>query len=150
VAGVAHQRIHGTTARQPAAMLAEERARLTPPRPTAIFVPLLEEERRVSRDGYVCYGGSRYGVPWRYSGRAVTVRADELTVEIRDGDRVVARHPRALLRGMTLSLPGQYQGVPLNGSGRPQPALAMQVAGPEVEVRSLRVYEAVLAGGEAW
>jgi len=150
VAGVAHQRIHGTTARRPAAMLAEERARLTPPRPAVVFASLLEEERRVSRDGYVCYGGSRYGVPWRFSGRTVTVRADDLTVEIRDGDRVVARHPRALLPGLTLSLPGQYQGIPLRGSGRPQPALATQLAGPEVEVRSLRVYEAVLAGGEAW
>jgi hypothetical protein len=111
---------------------------------------MLEEQRRGSRDGYVCYGGSRYGVPWRFSGRTVTVRADDLTVEIRDGDRVVARHPRALLPGLTLSLPGQYQGIPLSGSGRPQPALATQLAGPEVEVRSLRVYEAVLAGGEAW
>lgn len=149
VAEVAHQRIHGTTGRPPGALLAEERARLTPLRPAAVFASLFEEERRVSRDGYLSYGGSRYGVPWRYSGRTVTVRADELTVEIRDGDRVVARHPRALLPGMTLPLPGQYQGAPLGGSSRPQPALAMQVAGPEVEVRSLRVYQALLAGGEA-
>ncbi len=149
VAEVAQRRVHGTTGRPPAALLAEERAHLTPLRPAVVFAPLLQEERRVSRDGYVHYGGSRYGVPWRYSGRYVAVHADGATVEIRDGNQVLARHPRALLPGLTLSVPGQYQGVPLKGPGRPQAPLAVQVAGPEVEVRSLRVYEALLAGGEA-
>lgn len=149
VAEVAHQRVHGTTGRRPAELLAEERPHLTPLRTTAAFAPLLQEERRVSRDGYVSYGSSRYGVPWRYSGRYVAVHASETEVEIRDGDRVIARHPRALLPGMTLPLPGQYQGAPLGGASRPCPPLAVQIAGPDVEVRSLRVYEALLAGAEA-
>ena len=67
-------------------------------------------------------------------------------MEIRDGDRVIARHPRALLPGLTVPLPGQDAGVPLGGTSRPRPAVALQVAGPDVEVRSLRVYEALLAG----
>ena len=146
VAEVAHQRTHGTTGRRPAEMLQEEQAHLAPLRPPAVFADLLVEERRVSRDGYVSYGGSRYGVPWRYAGRYVSVQADEVTVEIRDGDRVIARHPRALLPGLTVPLPGQYAGVPLGGTSRPRPAVALQVAGPDVEVRSLRVYEALLAG----
>lgn len=50
---------------------------------------------------------------------------------------------------MTLPLPGQYQGAPLGGASRPCPPLAVQIAGPDVEVRSLRVYEALLAGAEA-
>src|SRR5690606_34209993 len=146
VAEVAHQRIHGTTGRRPAEMLQEEQAHLAPLRPSAVFADLLVEERRVSRDGYVSYGGSRYGVPWRYAGRYVSVHAGEATVEIRDGDQVMARHPRALLPGITVPLPGQYAGVPLGGTGRPRPAVALQVAGPDVEVRSLRVYEALLVG----
>lgn len=57
VAEVAHQRLHGTTGRRPAELLAAEQGRLTPLRPMAVFAPLLLEERRVSRDGYVQYGG---------------------------------------------------------------------------------------------
>src|SRR5690606_21966588 len=130
VAEVAHRRTHGTTGRRPAEMLQEEQAHLAPLRPPAVFADLLVEERRVSRDGYVSYGGSRYGVPWRYAGRYVSVQADEVTVEIRDGDRVIARHPRALLPGLTVPLPGQDAGVPLGGTSRPRPAVALQVAGP--------------------
>lgn len=111
-----------------------------------VFAGLLVEERRVSRDGYVSYGGSRYGVPWRYAGRYVSVHAGEATVELRDGDQVIVRHPRALLAGTTVPLPGQYAGAPLGGTGRRQPPMALQVTGPDVEVRSLRVYEALLTG----
>ena len=146
VAEVAHQRIHGTTGRRPAELLREEQPLLSPLRPATVLTPLLYEERRVSRDGRVSYGGSQYEVPWRYSGRYVSVVATETTMEIRDGDQVIARHARALLPGMIVRLPGQYDGAPLGGTSRPRRPLALQVAGPDVEVRSLRVYEALLAG----
>ncbi|HCC33085.1 MAG TPA: IS21 family transposase, partial [Clostridiales bacterium] len=148
VAGVAHQRVHGTTGRKPAEMLAEERQHLPPLRPQGIFAPLLCEERPVGRDGFVAYGGSRYAVPWQYSGRYVAVHATQTTVEIREGEHCLARHPRALVPGMTLSITGQYDGAPLQGPGRPRQALALQVAGPQVERRSLGVYESLLAGGD--
>ncbi|GAB6876601.1 IS21 family transposase [Thermaerobacter litoralis] len=148
VAEVANRRIHGTTGQRPADRLVEEQAHLTPLRPLAAFTPLLHEERQVSRDGYVQYAGSRYGVPWRYSGRYVTVFATETEVEIRDGDRVIARHPRALLPGLTIPLPGQYHGLALGGPQRPEPPQGEQVVGPVVQRRSLQVYEDLLRAGE--
>src|SRR5690606_10502435 len=147
IAGAAHQRSHGTTGFKPAQRLMEEQSLLLPLRPVAAFASLLHEERRVSRDGYVSYGGSHYGVPWRYSGRYVTISASETMVEIRDGDTVIARHPRALLPGTRVNLPGQYKDIPLGGTSRRHPPLALQVAGPDVQVRSLQVYEALLSGG---
>ena len=42
-------------------MLAEEHLRPVPNR--ALLASFLSEERKVSRDGFVSFGGSRYGVP---------------------------------------------------------------------------------------
>ena len=40
------------------------------------------EARSVSKDGFISYDGVRYGVPWEYSGRQVTVRAIKNKIEI--------------------------------------------------------------------
>ena len=95
----------------------------------------------VSRDAFVSFEGNRCAVPWRYAGRHVAVNASAAHVEIRDGNELVAVHARGLVTGLTMPLPGQYDGAPLGGAGQARRALGRQLAGPEVERRSLQVYE---------
>ncbi len=68
---VANQRIHGTTHTQIMAAWQAERTSLTaldgrPPYPFAD-----EELRKVARDAFVSWNGSRYSVPGQYAGREV-------------------------------------------------------------------------------
>jgi transposase len=146
VAGVANVRDHGTLKRRPIDLLAEERSHLLPLKATSAFAGLLAEERKVGRDAFVAFEGSRYAVPWRFAGRHVSVAATEAHVEIRDGRDLVVVHPRGLVPGLTLPLASQYAGAPMAGATRPGRALSRQVLGPEVERRSLAIYDAIGGG----
>ena len=84
--GVANQRTHGATGRPPRAMLAEELVHLGPIPERSGLAPYLWEDRRVSRDGYVNWEGSRYGVPWQWSGATVQVGQRLGMVEVWGGD----------------------------------------------------------------
>ena len=62
--GVANRRLHGTTHRLPAEMLAEEQPHLGKLPERNALAPYLREDRLVARDGFVSWEGSRYGVHW--------------------------------------------------------------------------------------
>ena len=145
---VANARIHGTTHRAPWEMLAEERPHLGKLPGTATVAPYLREDRKVARDGFVSWEGSRYGVHWRWVGYTVQVGQRLGTVEIWAGDERIAVHPRAQRSGQRFTLPGQWSGLP-KGDSRPyKEAVAVQIPAGVVELRSLDVYELV-AGGVA-
>lgn len=139
---VANRRIHGTTGKVPADELPKENlqplpARLSP----AAYVG---EERLVSRDGFISWQGSRYGVPWLYAGRTVLVKDTGKHLEIYSGGSQVAVHPKAILPGTRVTLPGQWSGLPMGPNRQSYEPLAIQLAAPEVEVRPLSAYEALL------
>ena len=143
---VANARVHGTTYRVPWEMLAEERPHLgrLPDRTT--LAPYLREDRKVSKDGFVSWEGSRYGVHWKWVGATVQVGQRQGTVEIWAADERIAVHPRAQKQGQRFILPGQWSGLP-RGDDRPRrEAVAVQVPVGEVERRSLDVYELVSGG----
>ena len=144
---VANARVHGTTYRVPWEMLDEERLHLGKLPDRATLAPYLREDRTVSRDGFVSWEGSRYGVHWKWAGATVQVGQRQGTVEIWAGDERIAVHPRAQQQGQRFILPGQWSGLP-RGDGRPrQEAVAVQVPVGEVERRSLDVYELAAVGG---
>ena len=144
---VANRRIHGTTHRVPWEMLVEERAHLGRLPGRASLAPYLREDRKVARDGFVSWEGSRYGVHWKWVGRIVQVGQRQGTLEIWAADERIAVHPRAQRPGQRLILPGQWQGLP-KGDNRPrQEAMAVQIPVGDVERRSLDVYELAAVGG---
>ena len=144
---VANRRIHGTTHRVPGEMLAEERPHLGKMPGRNALAPYLREDRKVARDGFISWEGSRYGVHWKWVGRVVQVGQRLGTVEVWAGDERIAVHPRAQKPGSRFILPGQWAGLP-RGDGRPRrEAAAVQVPVGEVELRSLDVYELATAGG---
>ena len=146
---VANARVHGTTHRVPWEMLSEEQPRLGKLPNRAALAPYLREDRTVSRDGFVSWEGSRYGVHWKWVGRVVQVGQRQGTVEVWAGDERIAVHPRAQKPGQRFILPGQWSGLP-RADGRPRrEAVAVQVPVGEVERRSLDVYELAAVGGAA-
>ena len=144
---VANRRVHGTTHRIPQEMLAEERHHLGKLPDRAALAAHLREDRKVARDGFVSWEGSRYGVHWKWVGAVVQVGQRQGTVEIWAGDQRVAVHPRAQEPGQRFILPGQWSGLP-RVDGRPhKEAVAVQAPAGEVERRSLDVYELAAVGG---
>ena len=145
---VANARIHGTTHRVPWEALSEERPYLGKVPDRLTLAPYLRADRKVSRDGFVSWEGSHYGVHWKWVGATVQVGERQGTVEIWTGDERIAVHPRAQQPKQRFILPGQWSGLP-RGDNRPRKeAVAVQVPMGEVERRSLDVYELV-AGGVA-
>ena len=144
---VANARVHGTIYRIPWEMLDEERPHLGKLPGRVALAPYLREDRKVARDGFVSWEGSRYGVHWKWVGRIVQVGQRQGTVEIWSGSERIAVHPRSQQAGQLFILPGQWQGLP-RGDGRPRrEAVAVQIPVGEVERRSLDVYELAALGG---
>ena len=54
-----------------------------------------DEVRKVARDAYVAWQGSRYSVRWPHVGREVAVRQTAGQVEVRWGGERIAVHARA-------------------------------------------------------
>ena len=144
---VANSRVHGTTYRIPWEMLDEERPHLGKLPDRVTLAPYLREDRKVARDGFVSWEGSRYGVHWKWVGRTVQVGQRQGTVEVWSSNERIAVHPRAQQAGQRFILPGQWAGLP-SGDGRPRrEAVAVQIPAGEVERRSLEVYELAALGG---
>lgn len=147
---VADQRIHGTTFRKPAEVFAEEhlRSHLGQP-PYLLQASLL---RTVARDCLVTVETNRYSVPAAYVGQSVEVQwgAGE-TVQIYHQGTLIATHPRAhghhqrcvelahyaMLRRPVLPAGATQSSEPVRPTSWPG-------ALPEVTVRELAVYEALL------
>jgi transposase len=141
----ANARIHGTTGERPCDRLADENLQTLPPADR--WDKYRREVRRVSRDGFVSYDGVRYGVPWKYSGRDVTVRDCNGWIEIWTDNVQIARHETVHRSRAIVNCPNQYSGLSTaNGKTHPQPA-AKQILPHEVEARPLDVYERLLEVG---
>jgi transposase len=142
---VANERVHGTTHEQPVARWATERERMhaigsRPPYPYAE-----DEPRRVARDAYVSWQGSRYSVPWRYAGKEVWVCEQGGRVEIYSGAERIALHDRAA-RHQVVTQPEHHRGIPLNSPRGDKIFVHLRETAPVVETRPLAAYEKLAIG----
>ncbi len=123
------------------------------------------EDRRVAKDCTLSYRGNRYSVPFPYAGRTLLVREPVAggRIEIYSDLQLLAEHRLADGRGAMVLDPAHYQGLgerrrergpaPLGPTAAGEPARPVELpAGPgvgrgflapEVEERSLAVYEEV-------
>jgi transposase len=144
---VANERVHGTTHEKPVERWAAERSALPavgnrPPYPNAE-----EELRRVARDAYVAWQGSRYSVPWQYAGKDVWVCEHAGQVEIFHGAGRIAQHDRAA-RHQVVTHAEHHHGIPLGGQNRGDKILVhLRETAPVVEARPLAAYESAAFGG---
>jgi hypothetical protein len=106
-----------------------------------------DEQRKVARDAYVSWQGSRYSVPWRYAGKEVWVREQGRDVEVRCGAELIARHAPAVRRHQVVTRSEHHEGIPLGNKQNGKTLIHIQQNAPVVERRSLDAYESLAAGG---
>jgi transposase len=149
---------HSTTREVPYERLPKERLILLDEQPD--YDTSYMEDRRVAKDCLLSYRGNRYSVPCRYAGKTVLVREPVRgdSIQIYSDVKIIAEHRLAEGRGAMVMVPEHYQGLAdrrLTRRPAPAPEGAPQVEltpgpgvgrgflAPEVEQRSLAVYEEV-------
>jgi transposase len=146
----ANVRVHGTTGERPIDRLPREQLRPVDGVPP--YRALILERRRVARDCYLSYAGSWYSVPAEYAGREVWVRQTDDRVIISDGHQVLVDHPLASRTHQRITDPKHFEAFAARRDRRLQLETAealtqlprrSHLEGPEVEKRSLAVYEAL-------
>jgi transposase len=148
VSTVANQRLHGTTHEQPVVRWETERSRLQPIGKRPPYPYADDELRRVARDAYVSWQGSRYSVPWQYAGKDVWVHDRAGRIEIDCGAERIAVHDHAG-RHRVVTDSAHHRGIPLGAPKHRQDKILIHLreTAPVVEVRSLAAYENAAAGG---
>jgi transposase len=145
---VANKRVHGTTHEEVSSRWESERSSLRKMDGRPAYPYLDEELRKVARDAYVSWQGSRYSVPWQFAGREVWVRESGVSLEVRHGAERIALHVRAQRRHQVVTHAEHHVGIPLGSSGRDSKILVhLRDTAPVVEIRPLAAYESVAIGG---
>jgi hypothetical protein len=144
---VANQRVHGTTHVQVLARWEVDRASLQAVNGRAAYPYLDDELRKVARDAFVSWQGSRYSVPWVYAGKEVWVRERGGDVEMHFGSQQIAVHTRAPQKHMLTRNPSHHEGIPLGAKEERKTLVHIRATAPVVEIRPLAAYESMAAGG---
>lgn len=140
---VANRRVHGTTHRMVYEAWQEEVGHLQPVGGQPSYPYEESVERKVARDAYVSYATNRYPVPWQLAGQTVKLveRGSDLVVLV-DKEPVI-RHPLCRDRHQRIAPGSLHDDIPLGVPRRRKPTITLREREPEVEVRSLSVYEAI-------
>ena len=143
---VANQRVHGTVHEVVNDRLRAEQSQLLPMDHRATYPYVDDELRKVGRDAYVCWHGSRYSVPWQFVGRSVWVREQAGDVEVHYGEQRIATHNKTLRKHLTITQPKHHRGIPTTSRAERKILIHIQHMAPVVEVRSLAAYENAFGG----
>jgi transposase len=145
---VANERVHGTTHQQVMARWDADQFALQPLDGRPPYPFLDQELRKVARDAFVNWHGSRYSVPWVYAGRQVWVREkDGGWLEVLYGEHRIAEHAQAAGKHLIMRKEEHHAGIPL-GARQPQKTLIhLRETAPVVEIRPLAAYESVALRG---
>ena len=146
---VALARVHGTTHRVVAEAWEEEKPTLQPLCSRRAYPLVVECLRRVTRDAYVLYQSNRYSVPWQAAGKEVLVREVGEQIEIRREQTLLATHGRCQNSHQTVTVSAHHAGIPTTERKGGKARLSLTACAPQVEVRSLAVYEALATREEA-
>ena len=145
--GVANQRVHGTTHEAVAARWGVDQLSLLPLDGQPPYPYVDDELRKVARDAYVSWQGSRYSVPWLYAGKQVWVRERGEAVEVHYGRDRIAAHGQARHKHLVVTQPEHHRGIPLGARQEHKILVHIQDTAPVVEIRPLAAYESAAMGG---
>ena len=140
---VANVRVHGSTHRIVREAWEEEKPALQPAHHRRAFPLVVECLRQVSRDAFVSYKGNRYSVPWQQAGRQVLVREIGNTLEIVRDEQTLACHVVNPASHQVVCQKEHPAGIPTPTRRLGKTRLQLTEGAPQVEERSLRVYEEV-------
>ena len=152
-AEIADRRSHGTTHQAPLERFAAEASALVPTASQPSFLAAMVRDRVVADDWLITLGGQRYSVPFALIGRTVQVVREAEQWVVRHHGQVVARHAVLVGTAQWSVEPGHGPGAALRNARKryAEPVAAADdviersvVAGRDVEVRDLAVYEHLL------
>jgi transposase len=136
-----NQRRHATTGERPMLQLVQERLKPLPA--SGILEAYRWEIRKVDRECFVSFNGTKYGVQWRYCGREVKVAQLKEEILVVDADGVVVERHRVCYRSRRhIYAKDQYEGLDAAQGIPYQQPIGQRIRVEDVEVRSLAVYEA--------
>jgi len=144
---VANQRVHGTTHEQVAVRWNVDQFSLQPMDGRPPYPYIDDELRKVARDAYVSWQGSRYSVPWEYAGRSVWVHECGREVEVHYGRERIAIHNQAPRKHVVVTQADHHRGIPLGARHERKILVRIQDTAPVVEIRPLAAYESAAIGG---
>jgi hypothetical protein len=147
VAEVANQRVHGTTHQQVLLRWDEDQFAMQPVNRRPPYPYMDDEQRKVARDAYVSWHGSRYSVPWQYAGKEVWVRDHGHCVEVRYGAERIAVHVQAVRHHQVITVTDHHAGIPLGNKQNGKTLIHIEQSAPVVERRPLAAYESLAMGG---
>ena len=143
---VANQRVHGTTHESVNERWKAEQTQLLPTAQRPAYPYLNDELRKVGRDAYVCWQGSRYPVPWQFASREVWVHEQSGNVEVHYGEQRIAAHSKTPREHLTVTQADHHSGIPGTARSERKTLIHIQDMAPIVEVRSLAAYENAYGG----
>ncbi len=146
VSEVANQRVHGTTHEQILLRWDEDQFAMQPVNGRLPYPYMDDEQRKVARDAYVSWQGSRYSVPWEYAGKEVWVRDYGRDVEVRYGAERIAVHGQAVRRHQIITQSEHHEGIPTGNRHSGKTLIHIQRNAPVVEQRPLAAYESLATG----
>jgi hypothetical protein len=148
-------RVHSTTREIPQTRLAQEG--LQPLGGQPAYDTSYVSHRQVAKDCLFSYRGNRYSAPHAYAGKSVTVREplDSGTIRVFDKQDQIAEHKTATGKGETTAEASHYGELPRRSRTAvvkppleavaelpPGPGVGLHYPIPEVELRSLAIYNA--------
>jgi transposase len=144
---VANQRVHGTTHEQVIVRWPADRAAMHAVKSRPPYPYMDDEQRKVARDAYVSWNGSRYSVPWQYAGKEVWVCDHGPAVEIHHSTERIAVHAASAKRHQVVTLTHHHVGIPTHSRQSTKTLVHIAQRAPVVEHRPLAAYEAIACGG---
>jgi hypothetical protein len=140
--------VHGTTHEVPLERFKEENLILLDQVPPYKVVKI--ETRKVSRDCYVSYLGNKYSVPYKFAGRKAELHVSEGKFQIYIEN--ICEHEIIPGNCRVIRKKEHFQGLmseilKQNSICRNTSQLPIKFSDPDVEKRSLEVYEAFSQGG---
>lgn len=105
---VAGTRLHGTTHAPPLQLFKDHEQAALLPLPSQAFTLNAIKQAKVHADCHVTLDGSYYSAPYRFVGQVLDVHIGERTVQLFDGQTLVATHVRAEQSGQWLTRPEHY------------------------------------------
>jgi hypothetical protein len=141
--------IHGTTNEIPAERLAKEGLRnydKVPP-----YHNIRGENRKISRDSYVSYLGNRYSVPYRFVGRDCSLQISDKSLTVIIGGDAICTHEIRQGHSRISKNKEHFQGLlseilKQNSTPKPKFSPSFKFIEPDVEQRSLSIYDAFSEG----
>jgi transposase len=145
--------VHGTTHEIPQDRFKEESLHLQNIDQAPPYHNVREETRKISRDAYISYLGNRYSVPYRFAGRTSILRISDTSFTVFVGSDEICTHEILQGRGRVSRNKDHFKGLlseilkqnslhPIKGSN------ILKFENPDVEHRSLAVYDAFVEGDQ--